>query len=84
MGRAWRGVCVAGWRAWLGGGACMPGDTVNERAGTHPTGMHSCLLNSVPYDVGIAFRLIGYFFRKPKRRMAYQFLLSSWLYLQLV
>ena len=51
-GRVWllRGGC-----AWLLlGGACMvaPGghawdmtryrDTINERAGTHPTGMHSC------------------------------------------
>ena len=56
------GVCVAGggmhgWGACVTGGAChacpiglIPWDTVGQRAaGTHPTGMHSCFLNSFPF-----------------------------------
>ena len=34
----WGGACV------VGGGACMAGDTATALGGTHPTGMHSCIL----------------------------------------
>ena len=40
-------------------------------------------LNNMLCYAGIAFMLMG-IFRKPKMRMVYQFLQSSWLYLQLV
>ena len=40
-----RGVCVAGGHAWWG--VCVAGETASEAGGTHPTGMHSCLLQFV-------------------------------------
>ena len=30
-----------------GGGACMAGETATAADGTHPTGMHSCILLSL-------------------------------------
>ena len=49
------GACVAGGHAWLGGhawqggvhdrGMCMARETATAADGTHPTGMHSCLLH---------------------------------------
>ena len=41
-GRAWQGE-----HAWQGGGACMAGETATAADGTHPTGMHSCILLSL-------------------------------------
>ena len=37
-GHVWQGVCV------VGGGACVAGETATAEDGTHPTGMHSCVL----------------------------------------
>ena len=56
-GHVWQGACMAGGVclavgcAWWG--ECMAGKTAIAAGGTHPKGMHSCLLN-------------GYNIRKPK------------------
>ena len=44
---------MAGGLAWRGGGmrgregACMVGKTTVSAGGTHPTGMHSCIIHCV-------------------------------------
>ena len=49
------GVCLVGGHAWCGSaggvaggmrgrGACVAGETATAVGGTHPTGMHPCLL----------------------------------------
>ena len=35
-GHAWQGVCIVR--------GCVAAETATESGGTHPTGMHSCLL----------------------------------------
>ena len=59
-GHVWKGVCMVGGvhdRGVHGGGACvaggrvwwgtvMAGETATAVDGTHPNGMHSCLVNS--------------------------------------
>ena len=46
-----RGACMVGvghmWQGrrawwWVGGGACVAGETATAADGTHATGMHSC------------------------------------------
>ena len=53
-GHAWPGACVVGVCGWghawqgamcVGGGVCMAEETATGVDGTHPTGMHSCMLN---------------------------------------
>ena len=44
----WQGTMHGGGYAWQGGlhgrWSCMAGETANAADGTHPTGMHSCLI----------------------------------------
>ena len=43
------GACMVGGHAWrgcvCGGGVCVAGETATAADGTHPTGMHSCVLS---------------------------------------
>ena len=41
------GAYVAGRSAWWGDVTCVAGETVTAADGTHPTGMHSCLLKKI-------------------------------------
>ena len=48
-GHAWQGACLARGACTAGdvcgrGGACVAGETATAADGTHPTGMHSCLV----------------------------------------
>ena len=48
-GHAWRGgACVAG--GMRGRGACVAAETLTAADGTHPTGMHSWLVNVSTYS----------------------------------
>ena len=59
-GHAWQGgmcggACVAGGACVVGGWqgacvACVAGETATAVDGTHPTGMHSCLLLCFPFS----------------------------------
>ena len=65
------GVCMAKGRQFMvggmcGGGACVAGEMATAADGTHPTGMHSCLLllrslaNHKPVCGNISFLLFSF------------------------
>ena len=41
----WGGMCGGG-HVWLRGEACVAGEIATAAGGTHPTGMHSCLITA--------------------------------------
>ena len=50
QGHAWQGLCVAGGPAWPRGcvwqWVCVAEETATSADGTHPTGMHSCIISN--------------------------------------